>query len=97
MIKVCRLPDRGAAPSAPALLRKLQHAELGLEHIFGGELYVAPEVVTLPPPEGLDHGRGEAHGTRSRCAPDAEGVGVQVARGMECHTEDVPQAGPGQV
>ena len=79
------------------LLRKLQHAWLGLEHIFGGELYVAPEGVALPPPEGLEHGRGEAHGTRDRRAPDAEGVGVQVARGRECPMEDVPQAGPGQV
>ena len=63
-------PERPArAPSAPALLRKPQHAELGLEHIFGGELYVAPEGVALQPPEGLDHGRGEAHGTRSGRAP----------------------------
>ena len=74
-------PGGRAAPSASALLRKLHHAELGLEHIFGWELYVAPEGVALPPPEGLDHGRGEAHGTRSGRAPDAEGVGVQVARG----------------
>ena len=89
----------GWGSSAPALLRKLQHAELGLEHIFGGELYVAPEVVALPPPEGLGHGRGEAHGTHSGRPPppDAEGEGVQVAREMECRAEDVPQAGPGQV
>ena len=66
----------------------------------GGELYVAPEGVALPLPKGLDHGRGEAHGTHGThggCAPDAEGVGVQVARGRECLAEDVPQAGPGQV
>ena len=56
-----------------------------------------PEGVTLQLPGGLEHGRGEAHGTRSGRAPDAEGVGVQVARGMECRMEDVPQAGPGQV
>ena len=55
----------GEAPSAPALLRILQHAELGVEHIFGGELYVAPEGVALQPPECLDHGRGESHGTHS--------------------------------
>ena len=64
---------------------------------FGGELCVAPERVALQLPKGLDPGRGEAHGTRSGCAPDAEGVGVQVARGMESRMEDVPQAVPGQI
>ena len=90
----CQPPGLTTGPSA--LLRKLQHALLGLEHIFGGELYVAPDGVALPLPEGLDHGRGEAHGTRGGRAPDAEGVGVQVARGRECTAEDVLQAGPGQ-
>ena len=62
--------------------------------MFGGELYVVPAGVALPLPEGLDHGRGEAHGTRGGRAPDAEGVGVQVARGRECLAENVPPPPP---
>ena len=68
-----------------------------MEHVLGWELDVAPEGVALPPPEGLDHGRGETHGPRGGRAPDAEGVGVEVAGGRKGPPEDVPQAGPGQV
>ena len=38
------------------------------------------------------------HGPRGGRAPDAEGVGVEVAGGRrKAPPEDVPQAGPGQV